>query len=231
MDKNNNKTLIKRFERKWLFENSNIDTIKIAILRSKLLFNEIYTARTVNSLYFDDCKFSSIIQNLDGLMNKVKYRIRWYGNKNIILKPQLEIKSKKGFISSKETINLDIEEKIYFNFEGLNKIKKFIYKHKKDKINLQPVLSTHYYRNYFLSSNKNIRATLDSNLCSSLLYGFTNYDFKRNFNKTILEFKYNQEFDNYVRKNLNNISPRISRSSKYIISAMERPTYFSYSNV
>ena len=27
----------------------------------------------------------------------------------------------------------------------------------------------------------------------------------------------NQEFDNYVRKNLNNISPRISRSSKYII--------------
>ena len=46
-----------------------------------------------------------------------------------------------------------------------------------------------------------------------------------------VEFKYNQEFDNYVRKNLNNISPRISRSSKYIISAMERPTYFSYSNV
>ena len=231
MINNNKKDFIKRFERKWIFENSNIEAIKIAILRSKLLFSEIYSTRVVNSVYFDDSKCTSIIQNLDGLMDKVKYRIRWYGNKNIINKPQLEIKSKKGFISSKEIINLEIKNNISFDFEGLNKIKNLIFEYKRSKTNLQPILSTHYSRMYFLSSNKKIRATLDTNLRSSLLYGYTNYDFKRNFNKIILELKYNQEFDEYVRKNIKNISPRISRNSKYIVSALDKNNNFSYQNV
>ena len=84
---------------------------------------------------------------------------------------------------------------------------------------------------YFLSSNKKIRATLDTNLSSSLLYGYTNYDFKRNFNKIILELKYDREFDEYVRKNIKNISPRISRNSKYIVSALDKNNDFSYQNV
>ena len=49
MKNNNKKDFIKRFERKWIFENSNIEAVKIAILRSKLLFCEIYSSRVVNS--------------------------------------------------------------------------------------------------------------------------------------------------------------------------------------
>lgn len=221
------KDLISRFERKWMFENCKIDLLKIPMFRSNFLFREIFEPRFVNSIYFDDSNFTSITQNLDGVKNKIKFRIRWYGKKEIIKKPQLEIKSKNGFTSSKKTIDLKIKEPIKFNFDGVNNLKQLALNYLGSKINLFPILSTHYYRHYFLSANKLIRATIDNDLNSSLLYGYTNYNFKRNFSKTVLEFKYNSNLDNYVRKNLINISARISRNSKYISSALFKPDYYS----
>ena len=43
-------------------------------------FKEQYQNRKVNSIYFDDLNYSSIKQNLDGVSDKKKYRIRWYGD-------------------------------------------------------------------------------------------------------------------------------------------------------
>ena len=226
MIKNSKAELIKRFERKWLFNGSNIELVKLAIIRSKFLFNEIYSPRAVNSIYFDDCKFSSIIQNLDGVKRKVKYRVRWYGKSDIIQNPQLEIKSKDGYITQKKTINLNLERDIKFNFDGVNLLKKLILKNIMYQKNLVPIASTHYFRHYYLSANKKIRATLDSNLRSSLLYGYTNYYFKRYINNQVLEFKYDNTFDNFVRNNLKNITSRISKNSKYVISAIEKPISF-----
>ena len=44
----------------------------------------------------------AIRENLDGVSNKKKIRVRWYGEKNKLSKPQLEIKSKKGSETSKK---------------------------------------------------------------------------------------------------------------------------------
>ena len=35
--------------------------------------------QTINSLYFDDLKHSSVKDNLSGVANRSKYRLRWYG--------------------------------------------------------------------------------------------------------------------------------------------------------
>lgn len=227
MIKDSKNEIVERFERKWLFNDSNLELVKLAIIRSKFLFSEIFSPRAVNSIYFDDFDFSSIIENLDGIKNKIKYRVRWYGNYNKISNPQLEIKSKDGYISKKKTINLNIRKNIEFNLEGMDILKKKILKHLNHKKNLIPVASTHYYRHYYLSANKKIRATFDSDLKSSILYGYTNYYFKRNIKNQVLELKYNNEFDTYVRKNLKNITSRISKNSKYVIAAMEKPIFFS----
>ena len=221
-------TSVDRYERKWAI-GSDVDTnaFLIAISRSNFMFTETYSARNINTIYFDDTNYSSISENLDGVTYKKKYRLRWYGDSQIISKPQLEIKSKIGLITQKKTFPIEIFKNIKLDYEGLEKISDIF--QKKLKINkiLFPILSTHYLRYYFVSSNNYIRATFDKNLRSFQLYGSHDLNFKKNFNNSVFEIKYNKNYDNYVKKNLKNISLRISKSSKYVITALNNPVSFS----
>ena len=148
-------TSVDRFERKWGIEkNIDFNAFIIAVYRSNFNFTESYKARKVNTIYFDDNSYSSINENLDGATYKQKYRLRWYGESDIIINPQLEIKSKIGLVSNKKTYPLDIPKEIKLNYKGIEEISKiFIKKLKTSKI-LYPVLSTHYLRHYFVSSNQ-----------------------------------------------------------------------------
>ena len=219
---------IDRFERKWDIRNDiDANTFFIAIARSNFMFTELYSARNVNTIYFDDIDYSSISENLGGERFKQKYRLRWYGNFETISKPQLEIKSKNGLIGKKTTFPIEISKDIKLDYDGLEEISNiFVKKLGISKI-LYPILSTHYLRHYFVSSNKNIRATFDENLKSFQMYAFLNLSFKKDFNNSIFEIKYNKNYDNYVRKNLKNISLRMSKSSKYVTTALNEPIGFS----
>ena len=107
------KNKIKRFERKWLFKSNNSLALINALIRSNLFFRTQYPSRKVNSIYFDTKDYISIRQNLDGVSDKKKIRIRWYGNNDVISNPVVEIKSKKGFEKKKESITI----------KGLNNLK------------------------------------------------------------------------------------------------------------
>ena len=63
---------VSRFERKWFFENGDINSLLQGIYKSKLNYKESFPLRKVNSIYFDDYKLSSIYQNLDGVTEKEK---------------------------------------------------------------------------------------------------------------------------------------------------------------
>ena len=216
------KIKIKRFERKWIFKSNNYLALINALLRSNLFFRTQYPLRKVNSVYFDTYNYSSIRQNLDGVSYKKMIRIRWYGNKNIMNNPLIEIKKKRGFETFKESIKINELDKVeLFNLdymrEKLNKIlklKKFV----------NPILTTHYEREYFISQDGNIRATLDYNLQSIFLNNLSQIDIVKNFNNTcILEFKYSTSQDKYVRKNLKDITLRLSKNSKFVNSAIGKP--------
>ena len=148
---------IDRFERKWDVGN-DIDTnaFFIAISRSDFMFTELYSARNVNTIYFDDVNYSSISENLNGVRFKQKYRLRWYGNFETISKPQLEIKSKNGLIGKKTTFPIEISKDIKLDYDGLEEISNIFAKKLGISKILYPILSTHYLRHYFVSSNKNI---------------------------------------------------------------------------
>ena len=221
-------TSVNRFERKWdIGSNTDTTAFLIAILRSNFMFTESYSSRNINTIYFDDIGCSSISENLDGLRFKKKYRLRWYGNSEIISKPQFEIKSKIGLITKKETLLPETIEDIKFDYDGLEKISNIFLKEIKINKILFPVLSTHYLRYYFISSNKHVRATFDKNLKSYQLSGYKDLSFKKDFNNSIFEIKYDKKYDNYVKQNLKNISLRISKSSKYVISSLDQPVSFS----
>ena len=60
------------------------------------------------------------------------------------------------------------------------------------------------------------------------MYGLHDLSFKKDFNNSIFEIKYDKNYDSYVKKNLKNISLRISKSSKYVITALNKPISFSW---
>ena len=142
-----------RFERKWVFNNNFLDVYN-NLLKSKFLFRTNFPDRTVNSIYFDDFNNSCVSENLAGESEKTKFRLRWYGKNNHILKnPKLEFKVKKNFMNYKIINdlkildNLDLRKTKNVNF--ITKTVNSIYKIK----TLIPVSTTHYDRSYFLSSN------------------------------------------------------------------------------
>ena len=206
-----------RFERKWVVKNIFISELISALKVSNFEFSKHYDSRWVNSIYYDDMFNSSVYQNLNGDQKKQKVRLRWYGEKKIS-NPRLEIKNKNMFLTTKTN------KKIFFSGKYPdNKILQDINDQVKSVspflINHLPKTSTHYYRHYFISKNKKIRATIDekiyylsiNNLKIDLLQ-------KRDFN-LILELKYNKNFDEYVRQSFTkNNSLRISKNSKFINS-------------
>ena len=91
-----------RYERKWIFKNTNHHDILNKALKSKFLFRLHYPKRWVNSIYFDDNNYTSIKENLAGINNRAKFRLRWYGKNSFVLhNPKLEIKIKKNFLNYK----------------------------------------------------------------------------------------------------------------------------------
>ena len=207
-----------RFERKWVFANNYFDICN-KLHKSKFGFRSMYPNRYVNSIYFDDFSYSSVRENLDGSNKKMKIRLRWYGKNNFILKnPRLEFKIKQNFMNYKiinempNLNNLNIK-----NLKEMQLVKKAVNQFYDKKI-LNPVSTTNYIRSYFISSNNHIRSTVDINFkVSKFFNNFYSPIFKK-FSKIILEMKYKKEFDDYIMKNLNDISSRYSRNSKYIDS-------------
>ena len=210
-----------RYERKFIINNLSIPELENLLRFSSLKFKKNFIQRKVNSIYFDDYNSNSILENLDGNNFKTKFRLRWYGDKKLIKSPVLELKKKESYINSKELFQIKNFKKIKFSKKNINLLlnqlkKKFIF-----LLNKSAISSTHYNRLYFISSKKNVRATIDFNIN---YFDIKNYINLNKYSKSIiLEIKYLNKDDEIVRKNLENISFRISKNSKYLNSLIEYP--------
>ncbi len=223
----NSNNLIQRYERKWIINHQDFNQTFIALKRSNFFFQKQYEDRNINSIYFDDNFFSSIKQNLDGIAEKKKYRVRWYGSEKIINNPIFEIKSKKGFLVKKKHFNLDkFDNNSETNDKNyITKLYNYLNKNFKFKNEIKPILSTHYLRSYFISSNELIRATLDRNIKSQLFAKFQDKNLYKGLNNIVLELKYDINLDEFVRTNLKNISLLLTKNSKYINSATNKADF------
>jgi len=219
---------LKRYERKWVFSDVDYNQLCILLYRSNFKFIDQFNDRYVNSIYFDDKNYSAIRQNIDGLNKKRKYRLRWYGGKEIIKSPVMEFKEKEGFVVSKRIFK--INELNIMNLESsisLGKIEEVVNK-KLNLINkIEPILTTHYLRSYFISSNKIVRATLDREIKSLPLYRKGNINLYKEFKEIILKIKYDTNLDIHVRENLKSITARLSKNSKFVNSAIFNASSYS----
>ena len=171
-----------RVEKKFVLGKYKEDFLKkILILNG---FTNHFISRRISSIYLDTLNFDFAKDNINGVSKRKKIRFRWYNND--YSKIYLEEKNKQNFLVKKniskaiDFVNKkDLVHNLKEYFLNLNKIH--------NNFNYQFVLQTNYLRSYWISNDKKIRATIDTNLNTSPI---KNLNRRLDLNETILELKY-----------------------------------------
>ena len=201
-----------RIEKKFVFGKfyeSNI--IKILLTNG---FTETFSSRKINSIYLDTQNFDFAKDNINGVNKRKKIRFRWYNNNlNEIF---LEEKNKQNFQVNKIVSKIPfLVDKDYI----VRDLKRYLDKNKNkvSNYNYKFVLKTDYTRSYWVSADKQLRATVDTNIKTSSINSLYNlFD----LNETILEFKFHPDKEEYFRNlySSQNFNFRTKKFSKYIQS-------------
>ena len=212
--------MINRFERKFIFKHTSTKNIETLIKLNKVGFHEIFGERYINNIYFDTINFDNYYDNIDGISNRVKYRIRWYDDFFLNSKDAVfEIKSRKGLLVNKEALflkNFQLNENLDLS-RYLKKKYEFQRKEFCHNYNLFPVLINRYKRKYFLSRDKKYRATIDSNIKASSICMHTKFNVIPIYESSvILELKYDMENDSKANSITNCFKTRLHKNSKYV---------------
>ena len=213
-----------RYERKFTVPNEfSLNTIEQFIKRNKALFREVFHLRQVNNIYFDTVGYNDYLDNVLGVSDRKKIRIRWYGvTFGEIKKPVLEIKIKKGIVGDKWSYKLkpfvldnNFDNDMIQNIFSASELPLPILESVKM---VSPTLLNSYVRKYFLSSNNKFRVTLDYKLLYYKIHKrFNNFNFipTTDTNK-IVELKYGLSDDKIANTISTQFPFRLIKNSKYI---------------
>lgn len=201
-----------RYERKYRIESSSFDRVLHELMSNPAGFRKAFPDRIVNSIYYDDINFTSYNDNLLGIGDRVKYRVRWYGENMLDIKsPILEKKIKRSLLGTKEYQKLND-----FSFaDGAPPINRYLVSNE-----LYPYIIVRYHRRYLVSADGLIRATIDKdlqylNLMNNKISQVSNKD-----EALILEIKYDRGLEDLADKYVQMIPYRLTKNSKYV-SAMK----------
>ena len=211
-----------RFESKYSLNPINDNQFLSWLHTSRLGFKRCYDDRQVNSLYYDSFNCKALNDNIDGIADRSKVRLRWYGESKLPRFHNLEIKHKRNSLGFKSVFKFD-ELADFKNHNSLFRLlcEQLPEQYKNYLLSCSyPQSIVRYNRAYFLTICKKIRITIDDNINYSRQHS-KNFDLKPlyplNRNK-IIEIKYDQEHKEYLASNLSNFPLRITKNSKYVNS-------------
>ena len=197
-----------RLEKKFVANNATQTEVEIILRKNIIGLRELFSQRRIKSIYFDNHSYEAFHDNIDGQKDRIKKRLRWYGEcDGIIEGANLELKIKNGAVGYKFNRKLNP-----FNF---NKGERFRFDHPEIR-GLIPTLHNSYLRKYYASLEKDLRITVDSEL--------KYYRFDPNGvcavkpivgHQIIIEVKYKLSSEDRVLDLLSGLPYRYSKNSKY----------------
>ena len=211
-----------RYERKFKIY-SIPDIVENIIMLHPVMFKRIYYPRYVNNIYFDDAGMESFYANEMGAFQRKKYRIRWYGDLfGDLQSPTLEIKRKFGNLGDKQSfklkgfiLNSKITKSKILDVINNSEIPEYV----KLKLRcIEPSLMNRYKRKYFISNDKRFRITIDSEITYYRI-NIRKNNFIEKYSEdsyTIIELKYDKNYDNDANSITNSFPFRLSKNSKYV---------------
>jgi hypothetical protein len=102
-----------RYERKYLVPDLSVKQIELLLKQHPAIFRQVYHPRFINNLYFDNYQWQNYLDNINGVSERFKIRLRWYSQKvtnlaltndfkaNQVTEPHLEFKLKQGDLVQK----------------------------------------------------------------------------------------------------------------------------------
>lgn len=204
-----------RYERKYRIEAREYQQVLNDIMLLSGAFSEAYPDRWVNSFYLDSINYGALHDNLSGISNRNKFRLRWYGDTlTNINTPILEEKVKANLLGYKNLKQLPsftfspIELRHQLNIEPIQ------------SLGLEPILLVRYLRTYLESYDRRVRITIDRDLH---FHGINNYSpqpFKIEDKAIILEVKYDQDIESEIDDILQGLQYRLTKNSKFVSGMM-----------
>jgi len=201
-----------RFERKYIIEKGY--SYIFSDFLKKNFFKKAYNPRYVNSIYFDNFTHDAFAENLSGISIRKKTRLRWYDGKKMNL--NLETKYKNNMMNKKKILNKGVFNNFFKLTESLKK--NFLILGGEVSQPMEPVLKIRYLRHYFISKCENYRATVDTEITVSDIYGNFNFGKKIHLKEDVMEYKYPSNKDAKFRKEifLKKNPFRLQKNSKYV---------------
>ena len=180
-----------------------------------------YSPRIINNLYFDDADFSSVKDNLSGISNRKKYRLRWYGESVEDFQPVFEIKGRNDRVGFKTVFDIkDLNGRIHTLMPSeILQICTHTLQEKEYILDnfLFPTLQVKYLRSYF-EDHQGIRLTIDHDINFSLpsLHESLLENISRPYPMKIVELKFNPTEKDKVSELIGSLHLRPKRHSKYL---------------
>jgi len=186
-------------------------------------FSEVFYERKVNNIYLDFPGLQNYEDNLDGKSEKLKIRIRWYGETfGRIKKPFLEFKIREGELGRKRIFPLAsfILDKNFgeTTLRGLFSRSKLPSEVREILKLTKVVILNTFLRKYFVSKDRDYRITLDTAFTFYKLRAIQNSfaDKVSDGENIVLELKYKKAQDGEAEEITNNLPFRVTKSSKYV---------------
>jgi len=174
-------------------------------------FRQAYPDRKVNNVYFDTPGWRTFNDNLAGISERTKYRLRWYGCRSgPIRESAFELKRKENLLGTK--IIFSIDKKIDWEMvPGLPRSLPQV------QVNgLFPSLVNEYWRSYYHSADGRFRLTIDREMqCAPYR---SRPERLRSFedNLLVVELKYGRDQDHLLDEFTQYWPLRMDRFSKYV---------------
>ena len=212
-----------RYERKYTNDLLDYAQVEQILKLHPAGFSEIFYERYINNVYFDTSRFDFYYDNVDGKKERVKYRIRWYGDLfGKIEKPILELKIKDSNVGIKKSYFLK-----EFEFTKDFDLKDFIEIMKNSDLpeqvllsiqNLQPALINRYRRKYFINYSREFRITIDKEIAffDALKWNTSSRYSVLDEQNIVIELKYDKELNDKASEISNHLPFRLTKNSKYV---------------
>ena len=155
----------RRYELKLVVTETTISQVRSWIRLHPAGFRQAYSPRCVNSIYLDTPGYRNLNENLAGVKDRQKLRLRWYGQVgSTVENPVLELKIKEGQMGRKK------QEELSCSFDLTNSWPKVLLTVKTAvsatflpllNQHSQPTIINSYQREYYVTPDQQIRLTLD----------------------------------------------------------------------
>jgi len=212
-----------RYERKFFVDQLDAKQAISLIKRHPAMFSEIYPPRYINNIYMDSPLMENYYDNVDGVRERRKARIRWYHRLfRYVDDPLLEFKIKSGLMGTKAQFPFPefpfgdgFSERFLKRLISTSTLPADV---KAQLLSVEPVLLNRYLRWYFATPDRKFRLTVDTGLTFYHLNKFHNrFLYKQvDYNDIVIELKYQSEYDPQAGKITAGFPFRMTRSSKYV---------------